>query len=57
MTEFNHTGHIHPGMVGDLNPTGGVSDLNPAIHQWQNPVAKVEIIVGKKMKGSERDDD
>ena len=57
MTEFNHTVHIHPGIVGDLNPTGGVSDLNPAIHQWQNPVAKVEIIVGKKMKGSERDDD
>lgn len=53
----NHTVHIHPGIIGDMNPTGGISDLNPALHQWQNPVAKVEIVVGKKMKGSERDDD
>lgn len=44
----NHTVHIHPGIIGDMDPTGGISDLNPAIHQWQNPVAKVEIIVGKK---------
>ncbi len=53
----NHTVHIHPGIVGDMDPMGGISDLNPAVHRWLNPVAKVEIIVGKKMKGSDRDDD
>lgn len=53
----NHTVHIHPGIIGDMDPAGGISDLNPTIHQWQNPVAKIEIVVGKKMKGSERDDD
>lgn len=55
--EHNHTVHIHPGIVGDLDPMGGVSDLNPAVHNWLNPIAKVEITVMKKMKGSEKDSD
>ena len=46
-TEFNHTVHIHPGVVGDMSPTGGVSDLNPAVHRFMNPVAKLEIVVMK----------
>lgn len=46
--ELNHTVHIHPGIVGDLDPMGGVSDLNPAVHSWLNPIAKVEITVVKK---------
>ncbi len=53
----SHVVHIHPGIIGDMDPAGGISDLNPAIHQWQNPVAKIEIVVSKKMKGSGRDDD
>jgi hypothetical protein len=55
--EFNHTVHIHPGIVGDMNPAGGISDLNPAVHHWLNPVAKVEIVVGKTIKGSGHNDD
>lgn len=35
--------HIHPGVIGDLDTTGGVSDINAAVHRWQNPVARVVI--------------
>lgn len=37
--------HIHRGTLGDTNPTGGVSDLDPTLHRWLNPVAKVELTV------------
>lgn len=52
-TEFNHTVHIHPGIVGDMDPNGGVSDLNPAVHRWLNPVAKLEIVVLKDERNQE----
>lgn len=35
--------HIHRGVLGDLDPTGGVSDINAAVHHWQDPVARVVI--------------
>lgn len=35
--------HVHPGVLGDLDPNGGVSDINAAVHRWQNPVARVVI--------------
>jgi len=35
--------HVHPGVIGDLDPTGGVSDINVAVHSFQNPVARVTI--------------
>jgi|GEM_PF-79262 len=35
--------HIHPGVLGDLDATGGVSDINAAVHRFQNPVARVVI--------------
>ncbi|MGQ7848294.1 spondin domain-containing protein [Granulosicoccus sp. 3-233] len=35
--------HVHPGVLGDLDETGGVSDINAATHRWQNPVARVVI--------------
>lgn len=44
---FNRTVHIHPGIIGDMNPTGGISDLNPIVHRWLNPVAKLEVVVKK----------
>jgi len=43
--EINRTVHIHPGIIGDMNPTGGISDLNPIVHRWLNPVAKLEVVV------------
>ena len=37
--------HVHRGILGDTDPTGGKSDLDSTIHRWQNPVAKVVITV------------
>jgi hypothetical protein len=34
--------HIHAGIHG-FNPEGGVSSLNPAVRDWNNPVAKIRI--------------
>jgi len=44
-TQINRTVHIHPGIIGDMNPTGGISDLNPIAHRWLNPVVKLEVVV------------
>lgn len=43
--EGNQTVHIHPGNIGDNDPTGGMSDLNSSAHRWLNPVAKLVITV------------
>ncbi|MGL6259710.1 spondin domain-containing protein [Vibrio sp. WXL103] len=37
--------HIHPGNLGDSDPTGGISDLDNSAHRWLNPVATITIIV------------
>jgi len=34
---------VHRGVIGDLDATGGHSDINAAEHRWQNPVASVSI--------------
>lgn len=44
-TEHNETVHIHRGVIGDMDPTGGISDVNAAMHRWLNPVARVVIKV------------
>ncbi|GAA5218156.1 spondin domain-containing protein [Corallincola platygyrae] len=44
-TELNTTVHIHPGVLGDFDPAGGVSDLDPSAHRWLNPVAKLTVTV------------
>jgi len=44
-TESNSMVHIHPGVLGDSDPTGGVSDLDSRVHRWLNPVAKLVITV------------
>lgn len=46
--------HVHPGVIGDLDPNGGVSDINIAVHRFQNPVARVTVSrVGGGDNGSE----
>jgi hypothetical protein len=37
--------HIHRGVLGDQDPTGGVSDLNSSVHRWLNPIAEVIVTV------------
>jgi len=44
-SDTNTTVHIHRGILGDTDPSGGKSDLDSTIHRWQNPVAKVVITV------------
>ncbi len=34
---------VHRGVLGDLDPNGGHSDINAAIHRWNNPVASISI--------------
>lgn len=43
--DTNTTVHIHRGVLGDTNATGGKSDLDSRIHRWLNPVARVTITV------------
>jgi len=44
-SENNQTIHIHRGVVGDTDATGGASDLDSRIHRWLNPVAKLVLVV------------
>jgi hypothetical protein len=37
--------HIHRGVLGDHNATGGVSDINASGQRWLNPVARVILTV------------
>lgn len=53
--DHNATVHIHRGVIGDDDPSGGPSDLDARVHTWQGPVAKLVIRVGKKSR-YERDD-
>lgn len=44
----NSTVHVHRGIVGDTDANGGPSDINSVVHQWINPVAVVEVTVGRR---------
>lgn len=44
-TEANTVVHIHRGVLGDTDPTGGASDLDSRVHRWLNPVAELVITV------------
>ncbi|WP_133408458.1 spondin domain-containing protein [Parashewanella tropica] len=37
--------HIHPGVLGDTDKSGGMSDLDSRVHRWLNPVARVVVTV------------
>ncbi|MBT2969482.1 MAG: hypothetical protein B6D72_08490 [gamma proteobacterium symbiont of Ctena orbiculata] len=43
--DHNQTVHIHRGITGDTDPTGGESDLDARVHTWQGPVARLVIRV------------
>ncbi len=45
MADANTTVHIHRGTLGDLDPNGGTSDLDSAVHRWLNPVIRVVVTV------------
>lgn len=53
-SEQNTLVHIHRGTLGDMDPNGGISDLNAAVHHWLNPVAKVVVTL---RRDREHDDD
>ncbi|MGI2261386.1 spondin domain-containing protein [Shewanella sp. GXUN23E] len=44
-TSTNDKVHIHPGVLGDMDSTGGPSDLNSQVHRWLNPIAKLTVTV------------
>ena len=44
-SESNTNIHIHRGVIGDVNKTGGASDLDSRVHRWLNPVARLIIEV------------
>lgn len=44
--DHNPTVHIHRGVTGDSDPTGGESDLDARVHTWQGPVARLVLRVG-----------
>lgn len=37
--------HIHRGVLGDTDVSGGASDIDSTMHRWLNPVAKLTIVV------------
>ena len=37
--------HIHRGVLGDTNASGGISDIKSERHRWLNPVAKITLTV------------
>lgn len=37
--------HIHRGVLGDHNATGGTSDIDASSQRWLNPVARVTLTV------------
>lgn len=41
----NNKVHVHPGILGDTDSTGGPSDLDSRIHRWLNPVASIVVEV------------
>ncbi len=43
--ESNDKIHVHRGVVGDSDASGGFSDLASRVHRWLNPVAKLVIEV------------
>jgi len=43
--QSNASIHIHRGVLGDTDLSGGTSDLDSRVHRWLNPVAKLTVVV------------
>jgi len=43
--DHNQHIHIHRGILGDTNSTGGASDFDSRVHRWLNPVARITVVV------------
>jgi len=43
--DANPNVHIHRGALGDIDATGGSSDVDSRVHRWLNPVVRVTITV------------
>ena len=43
--DTNQMVHVHRGVLGDTNSSGGVSDLDSRVHRWLNPVARITVTV------------
>lgn len=39
--------HIHRNVLGDTDPSGGVSDIDSVVHRWLNPVVRVVVTVSQ----------
>lgn len=37
--------HVHRGVLGDLDPTAGASDIDASQSRWLNPVARITVTV------------
>jgi hypothetical protein len=54
--DHNPLVHVHRGILGDLDPDGGVSDLDSSVHRWDGPVARMVLTVKHRAR-RHRDDD
>ncbi len=43
--EANQSVHVHRGVLGDTNQSGGISDLDSRVHRWLNPVARIDVTI------------
>lgn len=43
--DTNQMVHVHRGVLGDTDSSGGNSDLDSRVHRWLNPVARITVTV------------
>ena len=49
--DFNDRVHVHRGILGDRDPSGGISDLDSSVHRWNGPVARLVLTVNPYRRG------
>jgi len=53
-TTENNVVHVHRGVLGDRDATGGESDLDSSVHRWLNPVARITVYNIPRRNGAKR---